>query len=89
MASRSEATSLVGGFLMFQQNQDFCDVCVSERTTIPVNAVRAAAEKLSKTSGFIRDRWTCDRCHTQTVVTRAVGNPVVAFRSRLRLNRPA
>jgi len=89
MASRNEATSLVGGFLMFQQNRDFCDVCVSDRTAIPVKDVRAAAEKLSRTGGFIRDRWTCDQCHSQTVVTRAIGNRVVAFRSRLLVNRPA
>jgi hypothetical protein len=77
--------SRITGFLLVNQNDDFCDACLAREAGVALEDVVATVDRLRHGAAFLRDRWRCCRCGRPGLVTRALPNRVVGARSK-RLN---
>jgi len=82
-----DATTGVAGFLIFNQDEDFCDRCVAVGTHLTPEQATGALQRVAHLKTFLRDRWRCAACGAPGTVTRALPNRVVA-RGPRRLRAP-
>lgn len=64
----------VSAYLVSRPNADLCDVCIAERTDLPLSAVMDQVRHLANTPVYLRDVWKCADCGEQANVTRAIEN---------------
>lgn len=73
-----EAAIRVAGFLIFNQDEDFCDRCLAVGTRLTPPQATVAVQRVAHFKIFLRDRWRCDACGAPGPVTRALPNHVFA-----------
>lgn len=70
MASEVE-DGQIARFLLTHAGRDYCDVCLAAIFDLTSDEVAYVAVGLGRRPAFLRDRWRCGKCGTDTVVTRA------------------
>lgn len=82
-----EAAIRVAGFLIFNQDEHFCDRCLAAGTRLTPAQATVALQRVAHLKIFLRDRWRCNTCGASGTVTRALPNHVFA-RGPRRLRAP-